>query len=109
MTRANGIQAHVMAQFTKHPGSVIYLNDMAAESKFDARQLQNSVRQIINRNILPGIEIVSRGNSWRYMPNKKVEADPKETGLLEKLGSTKSGKILVRDEDGTIYTLGEEL
>ncbi len=103
------VQPFVLEELLKHPGEVIYIDDLAKNLGLLTQSVQNVTSQILQKR--DDIEIEIRGRAWRYNPNKKKEDETKkkETGkrLFEEIGLTKSGHIVIQDDHGAIYLANE--
>jgi hypothetical protein len=103
-----GIQAWVLEYLHKHPGEEVWLNDLVREypTEVEPRIVQSAVARAIRVDPHSGIQIVARGNSWRYNP---TNGSPKQgvSDLFQTVAVLKDGRVLVEDEHGTAYWLTE--
>lgn len=100
------IRADVMSYFEKRPGQTVYLKDMAAELKLKEDSVQSSIGHMVRQDILP-LEIVVRGQAWRYKPGEAKAAKAAARPLYELLGTAKDGALILEAEDGGLWRATE--
>lgn len=107
--------ADVMKYFRDHPDTIVYLSDL--ESELDAEQgpLRNAVNNARNAHadFNKQLEIVVRGDAWRYKPAKKPTVKKQESTrvddaddnsqMFETIGHLKDGSVLIKRDDGKIF------
>lgn len=99
-------QSQVMKYLTDRPGSLVYVEDIAAALDIEpksARQAINNARNGHREVFGQFVEIVGRGGPWRYMPGSSNSGRT----IFEQIGVTKSGAIVVESEDGALYLATE--
>lgn len=82
------------------PGRLVTLAELVAETGLTADQVQGAVVNLRNREGIP-IEIVHRGQIWKYDPTVLTGKR-----MFEEIGPAKVG-VIVQDEDGKLYRLEE--
>lgn len=102
------IRDRVLKYIEDARGANVYVGDMAR----DLNALEGSIQNAINdlRKSIPQLQVVIPGRSWRWVANAeapKTEAAAKEKRMFEEIGTTKSGDLLIKDTEGTIYTATE--
>lgn len=98
MARGNGnCKAKVIEYFMKHPGEVLFLQDISGHVGYETRQVQSSISHMLRADSLPGLHPMVRGNSWKYVP----EANGKK--IFEELATTKTGDLIIQDADGNVW------
>jgi hypothetical protein len=96
-----GLAAKLTTHFTQHPGEHLAGPDLAAEFGVNEATIKASMAGVIYRNSLPGLATVVRGNVWAYKPNEEPSKSTKR--ILEEVGQTKGGTLILQDEDGNLY------
>lgn len=93
----------ILDYFLKHEGQTITRPTLMTELDLTAKQVAAGVYNLWDRDVAgskTNLEIVQQGNTWIWRSHSKP------TGrLYEELATTKSGLVLVQDEDGEIYRL----
>lgn len=104
----------IMAYFTEHPNKTVTLDAISKGTKLRADQVRSAVSNIrtahSNHEIDFPIEIVQRGQIWRYSPNGQVAdvaAAKSNKAIYEELGMTKAGDLIIQDESGKLYRAQE--
>lgn len=96
-----GLSAKVTAYFTQHPGEHLAVSDLAALFDVNEGAIKASMASAVYRNALPGLATVVRGNVWVYKPNEESSKSTKR--ILEEIGQTKSGTLILQDEEGSLW------
>lgn len=112
--RGKNVQPEVLRYLIQRTGEICFLRDMTSALGFDEKQIQSAIGHLKDKG--NPIKTESRGQSWVYIPNGPsvpgiTEPEP-STGsrngeLFECIGQTKTGKPLVRGDDGVIYVATE--
>lgn len=98
------MRADVLRHFEMRPGKKMYLHDVAADTGYQKRQVQQALSLAIHRDLLPGLEAVTRGQSWVYTaPVTEAEAPVEEINGFELVTMTKQGKALLMDAEGDFW------
>src|SRR5215469_12493468 len=103
----------ILKRFTDHPGETIYLEDILKDMDVTKQQVHSLITHIRGRNdeFASKLEVVYRGQAWRYNPNAKpntASRDSKPTKpLFELLAITKAGIYVLQDEQGEVKLLRE--
>ncbi len=88
----------------------MFLADMASALKFKPTQIQ-SVMTRMNADPQEDLEIVSRGQAWRYRGHfMEVAPGPNETKdprLFDEIGVTRDGALIIQDVEGKLYRATE--
>lgn len=96
----------VLRYLHAHIGETVFLKDIAVATKFTERQVQNSILHMVNNGV-EWVEVVSRGQAWRYhgpMPEVAPEpAQKKEPRLFDEVGVTRDGTLIIADLDNNLY------
>lgn len=99
----------LLEYFEKNQDRVITIRELT--EKFNGvkkMSLQNSVTYILTHKKLPGLEVISSGNAWRYNnPNgggtpANVRANLRLRTFTE-LGTSKKGDTIIEDDDGNLF------
>lgn len=103
------VRPDVLRFMTKRPGEIVFLRDMVMETGFTERQIQSCIGHMREEGV--PIVVETRGRAWRYAPNHETatepEHKPEDDDVFERVGTTKSGKIIVRGDSATLYVLHE--
>lgn len=97
------IQTGVFKYLDDHIGQTVYCNDIAEELKVDKSSIMNVISRCIRNNIngyADRLQVIQRGNVWCLHAATKSAFSNK---LYEQLATTKSGVIILQDEDGEVY------
>ena len=90
----------------KSPGSTHYVGDLANGFEVTEQQIRSCINSIIRDEALPGLEVVIPQRSWVYRPS----AEPKHSNtkrVFEEIGQTRSGDLILQDQDGKVYRAKE--
>jgi len=90
-------QSKVLREFTSHPGEILYKEDIASTTGMTERQVVNAIWILAQKG--HAILKVAEG-SWKYDPQAK---ELKGKTLFELLARTKTGSVVLQDEDGSIW------
>jgi hypothetical protein len=102
-----------MRKFEASEGKVLYADDLANELDVYRDTVQAGVNNLRRKPEWDAaIEIVVRGNAWRYKgPAGEVKANghaPDGAGLMfTSLASTREGDLILQCEDGRIFRAKE--
>lgn len=94
----------ILQYLEAHEGDQVYLERMAAAIGATRKQTQQAVSNL--REDLPDIPIrvIVAGNVWVYdRAWRQPDAVKPTRRMFEEIGPTKSGDILIQDQDGAIY------
>lgn len=108
-TTNRGLRPKVLEFLHKHPGVEVFASDLAEVTGTDTRAIQSCLSNYLREATPVDLQVVVRGNSWRYLPNGKPSA-PKGSDakrVFEELATTKAGELLIQDEAGTVYLARE--
>lgn len=95
-------KAQVMQYLESHPGKTLHLGDMAADLNLTNMQVSTAISFIRRDGSLHEVEQVGKG-IYRYRPtNGKPSSE-----LYEKVGVTKTGALVIQDENGRLYKAEE--
>lgn len=110
------IKASLLAALEKHAGKIVYLADLARETKLTPNQVQSNLSNLRNDptdtgfDMKQSLKVVTRGQAWLWQPVAADNATPSggvtvapRDRHFEEMGATASGDIIVRCEDGTIW------
>lgn len=100
------IRPQVIEFLSKAPGSTHYLKDLAAGFAVTEKQMGECIAGIIRDEQLPGLEVTIRGRAWVYRPGAESKQG-KGTRVFEELAATKSGDLIIQDQDGKLYRAKE--
>lgn len=117
------VRDKALKYITDRVGQVVYLDDILNEyPTFKGSSIQSALYNIVERGLVPGLEIVVRSRAWRYSPvpinreSPKVEpvkAEPTKNQtrevrqLFEKIGTAKDGSLILECENGDLYRATE--
>jgi hypothetical protein len=90
-------------------GQVVFIKDIEAETGLTETQIRTAINHMVSRNTggMASVEVMQRGRMWRWKgPNSKTE-NSDNGSLFEYLARTKSGTIIVQDENGNVYRMTE--
>lgn len=116
MAESNGpkrrlIRPDVLRFLVRRTGEICFLKDIVTETGFTERQVQSCIAHLIEEGV--PITVETRARAWRYMPEPMLEAKrepehkPEDDDVFERVGVTRSGKIIVRGDSSTLYVLHE--
>lgn len=106
----------------KNPGRVIHLDELLNETKFTEPQIIAALNKWRNTRVPNRLQVVLPGKAWQYnetVPDTVDEPKPPVVGhvirnygprdttdgvVFERLGSTNTGDLILRDTNGTLYT-----
>jgi hypothetical protein len=99
------IKALVYQYLETHPGTTLYVDDVAKDLKLTRLQVQGvvSAARRDQDDIGKYVEIVVQGNAYAYRPNGHV--DTVETDMIIEILINKGDRLLVRDGEGQVYTM----
>jgi hypothetical protein len=100
------IKPKLLEYLMKFPNQTQYVGDLAASLGVEDQNVRNTMNGIIRENTLPGLEIIVKGRSWVYRPDPKV-GQSRGARVFEELAETKSGDIIIQDQDGRLYRAKE--
>jgi hypothetical protein len=91
--------------FVTHPNEKVYLKDIhhliydgdVTDVQASMRAVQQVASLVIRKDVLPGLEVVHRGQCWIYKPNNKG-SDPTFSLVAE--GTV---EIVLRDSKGKFW------
>lgn len=112
MTKRTPVLGDVARFLTSRPGQMIHVRDIAAETGHKYNSVAGAAVRLTQK---PGVGIVSHGGAiFSFRSGLQAPPVPQVTPVSKKvyegLGTTKSGRIIVRDPDtDDIYFLSEEL
>lgn len=132
-TKRGNTTPPVLRYMIERPHQVITIDQLIEATGLDRQQIQRVFTNLRTRFKVRGIITVVFGNAWKYDPSIESvephlealeravpeEANPPEPPaqpepqrpegpvMYEKLGTTPKGAVLIRDENGIIYTLAE--
>ena len=103
----------ILKYYRSKPGQIIHYTDAADELHIDEAGANAALSRVVANHPEDGFRRVGSGQ-YIFRPNlvmEEMQDPPQKTTptMLEMVGNTKGGKIVVRDENGTLYTLGEEI
>lgn len=96
------ILPQVLEYMHQRPGQEVWAKDIASDLNLDVDQVRNCFSNGLRNGTMPGVEVLVRATSWKYLPPD--ESSKAKGRLLEVLAETKSGRLVLQDEDGLIYT-----
>ena len=102
------ISRRLIAYFLDNPNIEINARDLKSEFNISDQQLSSSISYIRNQDwngARVKLQTIVPGTLWMWHQNgaDKSESRP----LYEHLATTRTGDILVQDEDGAVYKLTE--
>lgn len=114
------IRTEILRVLTDKPGQVVYADEIMEKTGNTKSQVQKVMMNLL-REELPGLSIAVAGNAWCYITGQQtVNVDtllkgtfvpPRkkkvELRVFEEVGRTKSGEIMIRDQDMNLYTAKE--
>lgn len=102
------VRHEVLAVITKRPGEIIYLKDIVAATGLDEKQVQSAINNMRRDDptLESTIQTVARGQAWRYDPTGRRRKDG-EKRMFEELAVTKTGALIIQDQDGNLYRAEE--
>lgn len=82
------IRGSVLRYFAKHPGEILFRDDIAEDLGFTVKQVQSAMYSLLNENqaTRDDFEVVQASYAWRYVPNRTVapaESNGQVTPALE--------------------------
>lgn len=95
-----GIAAKIRREFDMHPGLTLYRQDLAATLEVDSSAIPSAVQYCMKTM---NIETIAAGQAWRHIPNHKNS----DATLFELIGRSKSGVLILQDEEGRIFKAQE--
>lgn len=105
--RIMGIGPAVLRHFEQHVGVTLYLADIAKDLGYPEAKVQATINSLRNRNVNGAndqIEIMVHGNAWRWGTHPaKVKNQTPTKRLFEELAITKTGDILIQDDQGNVF------
>jgi hypothetical protein len=100
-----GTTSAVHEYFVLHPGTDITISELReAYPKYDEHAIQNAISYLrINKKLQ--IDQVAQGRVWRYRPTAAGKPTSPVYGkrMFEELAVTKTGDVLIQDEEGKVY------
>lgn len=105
-TRSPGVTAAVLSYLDKHPNQVLHLGEISEATGFPPKSVQSAINNIKQANKADAknrlkVELQGQAWVWRSGPIDSTTLDT----LYVKAYESKSGEILVEDEDGQLYKL----
>lgn len=100
--RASGLRSQVSEYLHRRPGEEVFVTDIAKDLGLTKKQVQNCVTNAMREGAWPDVEIVTRGNSWRFIPDNRNDRKSNKR-MFEEIGVTKDGSIVIQDTDGNLY------
>lgn len=110
--RMMGIGSAVLEFFDKHPNQVVHLNDIAEQTGFPKDRVQNAISNLALRNTANAkqrLKVEIRGQAWTWRSGKLEGDMTKLDTLYVQVYESQSGRILVEDEKGVLYPLGDPI
>lgn len=110
MGKGQSVTPYVLKYLDTHVGETVFLADMATALKFKPSQIQ-SVMTRMNADPQEDLEIVSRGQAWRYRGHYTEAEVPSTTAndprLFDEIGVTRDGALIIQDVEGRLYRATE--
>ena len=100
---AKATQPAVLEYLTKNADVHVYVHDICRNTNLNKQSVLSAISRIKAKH--PNLETISAGNQWIW--RSKVADEKKGKRLFEELAQTRSGEVLVQDEEGAIYKLTE--
>lgn len=106
MAARRGIMAEVLRHLSHNEGLICYQADVAQVLGISVTQVQQAVSYLSKK---PEVNIVTlTPGAYRFKSTPKevvaVSSNGKSSStLFEKIGASKTGKIVLQDEDGELY------
>lgn len=100
-----GVSASVREYFTTHPGVEVPLSELksAIGKQVSNSVIHNAISYLRVRGDFP-IETLAHGRIWRHRPAATAPAAAKnDKRVFEELAITKTGDIIIQDEEGKVY------
>jgi hypothetical protein len=97
-----GVSASVREYFTAHPGVEVPLSELksAIGKNVSNSVIHNAISYLRVRAEFP-IETLAYGRIWRYRPAVVAKSTGKR--MFEELAVTRTGDVLIQDEEGKVY------
>lgn len=105
----------VLDYLIDNPGRVVCRQQIAEATALSAQQIRSAVQNLRVRSG-ENIEVVIHGESWIWRPREveeaatatpepaaPVSAAPAQRRVFEQIGTTRSGDLVIQDEDGSLY------
>lgn len=99
-----GIMGKLRARFASTPGLVLYARDLADEFGVDVRVIQVTMANIRREHPGDGIVVHIPAQAWVFQPDNVPNGSSR---MFEQLAVTKSGELIVQDEQGVLYRAAE--
>lgn len=114
------IRTDILKVLTDRPGMVVYVDEIVEQTGFTKKQIQAVIGSLLKSNV-QGLSIAVHGNAWTYSPvngnvwvdnptapvGPPVKTTPRkkkvEPRIFEEVGHTKSGELMIRDQNMTLY------
>lgn len=101
MSKRMSVRPKLMVYLTEHIGETVHLETIMSDLDLDRGQVQQGMLHFSDKGI---VEIVIRGNSWRYQPKPDV---PPQLGDLATVQAVASGPIAVGQVVEAVQTPGD--
>jgi hypothetical protein len=105
------VRPDVLRYLVRRTGEICFLKDIVTETGFTERQVQSCIAHMREEGV--PIVVETRARAWRYTADHETATTPKnahrpeDDDVFERVGTTKTGKIIVRGDSGTLYVLHE--
>lgn len=103
--RNRGVSAGAARYLMDRPGEAVWLQDIADYVGTQERPVQSAINNMRNTpgdQVGEALDVLVRGQCWRYMPDNSPEAGTDNT-LFEEVGRTKQGHLVLQDCEGNLY------
>jgi len=106
--RVAGVQALVLAYFDKHPNQVLHIAEISEAVGSPSDKVRNAINNIRTGNKADAqkrLKVELQGQAWVWRSgNLGTDGSTLDT-LYVKAYESKSGVVLVEDENGQVYKL----
>lgn len=94
----------VMKYLTDHAGQLVHLQDIVDATGLTINQVQNAIGNARRESEMWSrtIEVITAGQTWRYR-----DVTTGSGRMFEEVRVTKSGVLIIEDEEGRLYQARE--
>lgn len=102
MARGKSTSPEVLKYIQEQQGEYVYVDTVCKDLGLERAQVQGAISNLRNRHNQP-IEVVQKGTIWRWKPNAENEKSKNYKRVFEEVGATRTGAVVIQDEDGNLY------
>ena len=111
MAANSEVTRKVLAYYRTKAGQLVHYADAASDLGMEKQNVNASLARMNVRHPEAGIrrEGLAGHYVWRQSQTVAPPVQEPETRYFEKVGTTRSGEIVVRDENGRLFRLADEI